>query len=208
VRELACRAIPASITGCGRGCDRSCTRRASSERSAHVRWTYRLGQHVLGARDPWHGLGAVLDEPPATVAEAIEASGLGWRVAKEPIAIDRGEAPGGDWWLPRCEEIPGFYATVRQDTREVLGIAIASCRTTRYSRSSTSCSAARFSSRRPAACTAAGGCGCSRRCPITSRSGGRRAPTRAADEQPRRLDGRDRCDHAGEGVDVLDNVRE
>jgi hypothetical protein len=44
---------------------------------------------------PWHGLGAVLDQPPATIAEAIEASGLGWGVAKEPIAIDRGE----DWQL-------------------------------------------------------------------------------------------------------------
>lgn len=71
---------------------------------------------------PWHGLGAVLDKPPATVAEAIEASGLGWSVAKEPIAVDRGEKPAAEWWVPRCEEIPGFYATVRQDTREVLGI--------------------------------------------------------------------------------------
>lgn len=71
---------------------------------------------------PWHGLGAVLDRPPATVGEAIEASGLGWDVAKEPIAIDRGEMPDADWWIPRCEEIPGYYATVRQDTREVLGI--------------------------------------------------------------------------------------
>jgi hypothetical protein len=71
---------------------------------------------------PWHGLGAVLDEPPATVAEAIEAAGLGWSVAKEAIAVDRGDEPSSDWWLPRCEEIPGFFATVRQDTREVLGI--------------------------------------------------------------------------------------
>jgi phage/plasmid-like protein (TIGR03299 family) len=71
---------------------------------------------------PWHGLGAVLEEPPATVAEAIKASGLGWSVAKEPIAVDRGDEPSDDLWLPRCEEIPGFFATVRQDTREVLGI--------------------------------------------------------------------------------------
>jgi hypothetical protein len=27
---------------------------------------------------PWHGLGAVLDSPPSTIAEAIELSGLGW----------------------------------------------------------------------------------------------------------------------------------
>ena len=39
---------------------------------------------------PWHGLGAVLDRPPASVGEAIEASGLGWSVAKEPMAIHRG----------------------------------------------------------------------------------------------------------------------
>lgn len=70
---------------------------------------------------PWHGIGDVLEEPPATVAEAIEASGLGWSVAKEPIVVDRGDKSTADWWVPRCEEIPGF-ATVRQDTREVLGI--------------------------------------------------------------------------------------
>jgi phage/plasmid-like protein (TIGR03299 family) len=72
---------------------------------------------------PWHGLGAVLDQPPATIAEAIEASGLGWRVEREPIAVDRGDAASvDDWWEPRCEEIRGYYATVRQDTRTVLGI--------------------------------------------------------------------------------------
>ena len=72
---------------------------------------------------PWHGLGAILDEPPTTIAEAIERSGLGWRVEREPIAIDRGDvATANDWWLPRCEEIPGWWANVRQDTRQVLGI--------------------------------------------------------------------------------------
>jgi phage/plasmid-like protein (TIGR03299 family) len=72
---------------------------------------------------PWHGLGAVLDQPPTTIAEAIERSGLGWRVDREAIAIDRGDvATVDDWWLPRCEEIPGWWANVRQDTRQVLGI--------------------------------------------------------------------------------------
>jgi phage/plasmid-like protein (TIGR03299 family) len=72
---------------------------------------------------PWHGLGAVLDRPPATIAEAVEASGLGWRVEREPIAVDRGDvATVDDWWQPRCEEIAGWWANVRQDTRQVLGI--------------------------------------------------------------------------------------
>jgi phage/plasmid-like protein (TIGR03299 family) len=71
---------------------------------------------------PWHGLGAVLEQPPATIAEAIELSGLEWRVEKEPIAVDRGAAAADDFMVPRCEEIPHYYATVRQDTREVLGI--------------------------------------------------------------------------------------
>jgi len=68
---------------------------------------------------PWHGLGAVLDQPPATIAEAIEVAGLGWGVAKEPIAIHRGGTPPD---LSRAEEIRGYYATVRLDTGDVLGI--------------------------------------------------------------------------------------
>jgi phage/plasmid-like protein (TIGR03299 family) len=72
---------------------------------------------------PWHELGVVLGQPPQSIAEAINASGLSWRVEKEPIAVDRGDtATAGDLWAPRCEEIPGYYATVRQDTRQVLGI--------------------------------------------------------------------------------------
>ncbi len=71
---------------------------------------------------PWHGLGAVLERPPASVAEAITASGLGWGVAKEPIAVDRRSAPLTDVSVGCWEAIDGFYATVRQDTRQVLGI--------------------------------------------------------------------------------------
>ncbi|WP_249012202.1 DUF932 domain-containing protein [Conexibacter sp. DBS9H8] len=72
---------------------------------------------------PWHGLGAVLPEAPRSISEAIAASGLGWGVEKEPIAVDRGDvAMANSIWDPRCQEIPGYYATVRQDNREVLGI--------------------------------------------------------------------------------------
>ena len=72
---------------------------------------------------PWHGLGVVLDRAPATIAAGIKASGLGWRVEREPVGVDRGDAASvDDWWEPRCEQIPGYYATVRQDTRAVLGI--------------------------------------------------------------------------------------
>jgi len=71
---------------------------------------------------PWHGLGAVLERPPVSVAEAIEASGLGWSVQKTPIAFQAGETPTSDWPVSRYREIAGFYATVRQDTQEVLGV--------------------------------------------------------------------------------------
>jgi phage/plasmid-like protein (TIGR03299 family) len=72
---------------------------------------------------PWHGLGAVLPEAPSTISEAVAWSGLGWGVAKEPISVDRGDAVLADSiWAPRCEPIPGYYATVRQDNRQVLGI--------------------------------------------------------------------------------------
>ncbi|HTC58805.1 MAG TPA: hypothetical protein VK691_01675 [Solirubrobacteraceae bacterium] len=68
---------------------------------------------------PWHGLGAVLDRPPASVAEAIEAAALGWGVVKKPLAVDIGSH------LPdvlRYKKLPGYYATVRQDTNEELGV--------------------------------------------------------------------------------------
>jgi phage/plasmid-like protein (TIGR03299 family) len=70
---------------------------------------------------PWHGLGAVLERPPASVAEAVELAGLGWSVEKKPIALHHGGTPP-DWARPLSDAIPGYFATVREDTREVLGI--------------------------------------------------------------------------------------
>lgn len=75
---------------------------------------------MFSVRDtPWHGLGAVLDRPPASVAEAIEAAGLGWSVIKKPLAVDLGSS------LPdvcRYRKLLGHYVTVRQDIDEPLGV--------------------------------------------------------------------------------------
>jgi phage/plasmid-like protein (TIGR03299 family) len=61
-------------------------------------------------RVPWHRLGVVLDQRPRTLNDALEAAGLTWTVAKEPV-----HRPGG-------ERIDGVHATVREDTGRVLGI--------------------------------------------------------------------------------------
>jgi hypothetical protein len=70
-------------------------------------------------KTPWHGLGAVLEEPPATVAEAIEAAGA---LRGSALPLTAAMSQNGDWSLPPVRGDPGYYATVRQDTREVLGI--------------------------------------------------------------------------------------
>ena len=58
----------------------------------------------------WHGLGVVLERRPRTLDEALEAAGLTWTVAKEPLCrADR-------------QVVAGHYATVRQDTDQVLGV--------------------------------------------------------------------------------------
>src|SRR6185436_16258254 len=61
-------------------------------------------------RMPWHRLGVVLDRRPRTLEAALEAAGLTWTVAKEPLFRAGGEP------------VPGHHATVRQDTEQVLGV--------------------------------------------------------------------------------------
>jgi phage/plasmid-like protein (TIGR03299 family) len=59
---------------------------------------------------PWHRLGVVLDERPRTLAAALEAAGLTWTVAKEPLYRAGGQP------------VAGHHATVRRDTDQVLGV--------------------------------------------------------------------------------------
>jgi phage/plasmid-like protein (TIGR03299 family) len=74
---------------------------------------------------PWHGLGAVLDEYPASIDEALEKAGLGWRVTHGDILVVKRGAWTDDFGIEHpAELIParGFKANLREDTGEVLGI--------------------------------------------------------------------------------------
>ena len=58
---------------------------------------------------PWHGLGTVVDGCP-TSDEAIKLANLGWDVVQEPVYLKDGT------------EIPDFFANIRSDTKDVLGM--------------------------------------------------------------------------------------
>ena len=62
---------------------------------------------------PWHNLGQQLDHP-ATAEEAIEAANLDYTVVKKPLqAVIHGK---------RRIDVPDYFATVRTDTQEALGV--------------------------------------------------------------------------------------
>jgi phage/plasmid-like protein (TIGR03299 family) len=58
----------------------------------------------------WHGLGVVLERPPASIAEALEAAGLTWEVEQRLVETVDGTL------------IPELRANVRADTGEILGV--------------------------------------------------------------------------------------
>lgn len=71
-------------------------------------------------KPPWHGLGTVLPEAPATVEEALTLSGLAWTVEQRKLFWQ----PEGSWRDPIHHTVPieGHVANVRMDRQEVLGI--------------------------------------------------------------------------------------
>ncbi|MBD1395418.1 DUF932 domain-containing protein [Mucilaginibacter glaciei] len=72
----------------------------------------------------WHGLGQVIDRYP-TSSEAIQHAGLDYIVEKRPLFTYDTENhlgdPGNDIMIPEIE-VPNFFATVRADTEQVLGV--------------------------------------------------------------------------------------
>jgi phage/plasmid-like protein (TIGR03299 family) len=66
---------------------------------------------------PWHGLGKVIEEAPDSVA-AIKLAGLDWDVVQTPIfARKQGGGAEGEF-----ETIPNYFANVRSDNNNALGI--------------------------------------------------------------------------------------
>jgi phage/plasmid-like protein (TIGR03299 family) len=74
---------------------------------------------------PWHGLGVVLDDYPATIAEALDKSGLTWEVEQVPLYMARAATEDG-YFVPALESamqpVPDYQANVRMDTSNVLGV--------------------------------------------------------------------------------------
>jgi phage/plasmid-like protein (TIGR03299 family) len=74
---------------------------------------------------PWHGLGAVLDEYPKSIDEALEKAGLGWKVSHGDVLVVKRPEWTDDFGTKHPPELipaKGFKANVRQDTGDVLGI--------------------------------------------------------------------------------------
>lgn len=73
----------------------------------------------------WHGLGTVVDSYP-TSAEALRFAGLDYTVVKRPLyTMDNlnEEFRQGELMRALAEvEVPNFYATLRTDTEQVLGV--------------------------------------------------------------------------------------
>src|SRR5262249_40866641 len=75
--------------------------------------TGKAAVFVVG-EPPWHGLGTVIDAA-VTSQEAIRLAGLDWTVEKWPLKAYQPENLG-------TVDVRGWYATVRTDTKAVLGV--------------------------------------------------------------------------------------
>ncbi|WP_345953011.1 DUF932 domain-containing protein [Mucilaginibacter sp. PAMB04168] len=72
----------------------------------------------------WHGLGTIVEQYP-TSAEAIRFAGLDYTVEKRPLFTYDTENytgdPDRDFLVPEIE-VPNYFATIRTDTEQVLGV--------------------------------------------------------------------------------------
>jgi phage/plasmid-like protein (TIGR03299 family) len=92
----------------------------------NLNYNEQTGKHSFFSvkEKAWHNLGQVISDYP-TSAEAIKHAGLNYTVEKRPLFTYDTENnigdPETDILIPEIE-VPDFYATVRTDTEDVLGV--------------------------------------------------------------------------------------
>lgn len=92
----------------------------------NINYNEQIGKHSFFSvkQRAWHGLGQIISDYP-TSAEALQYAGLGFSVEKRPLFTYDTENfmsdPDKDIIIPEIE-VPNFFATVRTDTEQPLGI--------------------------------------------------------------------------------------
>lgn len=92
----------------------------------NINFNRRTGKHAFFSvkEKAWHELGQVVSDYP-TSAEAIKFAELDFEVEKRPLFTFNSENfnddPETDLIIPEVK-VPGFFATMRTDTDEVLGV--------------------------------------------------------------------------------------
>ena len=92
----------------------------------NINFNEQTGKHSFFSvkEKAWHGLGQIVDQYP-TSAEALKYAGLDYLVEKRKLFTYDNENqngnPDSDIIIPEIE-VPNFYATVRTDTENVLGV--------------------------------------------------------------------------------------
>jgi len=92
----------------------------------NLNYNEKTGKHsfVSVKEKAWHGLGQIVQDYP-TSAEAIRFAGLNYKVEKRKLFTYDNENQNGnsdtDIIIPEIE-VPNYFATVRTDTEQVLGV--------------------------------------------------------------------------------------
>jgi phage/plasmid-like protein (TIGR03299 family) len=92
----------------------------------NINYNEQTGKHSFFSvkEKPWHGLGQIVQDYP-TSSEAIKHAGLDYTVEKRKLfTFDNGNKHANldtDIIIPEVE-VPGYFATMRTDTEQVLGV--------------------------------------------------------------------------------------
>ena len=90
----------------------------------NLNYSEETGKHSFMSvkQKAWHGLGTIIEDYP-TSAEAIKYAQLDYTVEKRPLfTVDNGYLNKDDETVYSEIEVPDFYATIRTDKEQVLGV--------------------------------------------------------------------------------------